>query len=61
LVDLLQCSELDDAGVLYKDMVRYNVEIDQYPDDVEKTIAQIEYGREQRPHKTLFTLTARRR
>ena len=61
LADVLHCRELEDAGILYEDLVLFNVEHGLDPDDVERSIAQIEHGRTDRPYKTLFILTARKR
>ena len=52
------CFELQDAEVLYEDLVKYQIEHDLDPDDVQISIQQIEYGRLHRPAKTLFVLTA---
>lgn len=54
------CQELDDAEVLYEDLVKYQIERDLDPADVQPSIEQIEYGRSHRPAKTLFVLTAER-
>ncbi|HSJ55173.1 MAG TPA: methyltransferase domain-containing protein [Anaerolineae bacterium] len=52
------CFELQDAEVLYEDLVKYQIAHDLDPDDVQISIQQIEYGRLHRPAKTLFVLTA---
>jgi len=54
------CYELDDAEILYEDLVKYQNEHDLDPADVRISIQQIEYGRSHRPAKTLFVLTAER-
>jgi len=55
------CHELEDATILYEDLVLYNIEHKLDPDDVEISIAQLEYGRTQRPRKSLFTITAHKK
>jgi SAM-dependent methyltransferase len=60
LVQVQHCSELEDAIVLYEDLVLYNLEHNLEPEDVRRSIAQLEYGRQSRPYKTMFILTARR-
>jgi SAM-dependent methyltransferase len=60
LVEVLDCRELEDATILYEDLVLFQVEHNLDPEDVEISIAQLEFGRTQRPYKTLFTLTARK-
>ncbi len=60
LLAVESCHELDDAAVLYEDLVLYNVEHRLDPEDVDISIRQIEWGREHRPRKSLFTLTARK-
>jgi SAM-dependent methyltransferase len=60
LVQVNHCSELQDAAILYEDLVLYNIEHDLEPDDVIRSIAQLEYGRDNRPYKTLLVLTARK-
>jgi cyclopropane fatty-acyl-phospholipid synthase-like methyltransferase len=55
------CFELEDAEVLCEDQVKYQIEHDLDPADVDISIRQIEYGRSYRPAKTLFVLTAVRR
>jgi SAM-dependent methyltransferase len=61
LLDVEHCEEVPEAITLYEDLVKYQVEHDLDPHDVEKSIAQIEWGRTNRPYKTLFTITARKR
>jgi SAM-dependent methyltransferase len=61
LVEVRACGELEDALVLYEDLVLYKLERDQDRQDVEISVAQLEFGREHRPYKTLFTLAARKR
>lgn len=58
LVQVESCCELADAEVLYEDLVKYQIEHDLDPADVQASIRQIEYGRSHHPAKTLFVLTA---
>jgi SAM-dependent methyltransferase len=60
LLEVYHCAELPDADILYEDLVLYQIEHDLDPHDVGKSIAQILWGRSNRPRKTLFTLAARR-
>jgi hypothetical protein len=52
------CEELDDAAVLYEEMVRYEYEHHLDPFDVEICLAQMEWARINRPRKSLFVLAA---
>lgn len=52
------CEELDDAAVLYEEMVRYEYEHNLNPFDVEICLAQMEWERINRPKRSLFVLTA---
>jgi SAM-dependent methyltransferase len=61
LVDVTECFELDDAVILYEDLIRYQVERGLDPHDVRMSLAQLEYGRANQPYKTLFVLSARKR
>jgi cyclopropane fatty-acyl-phospholipid synthase-like methyltransferase len=54
------CEKLDDAAVLYEEMVRYEYEHDLDPFDVEICLAQMEWERTNRPKRSLFVLTAHR-
>jgi cyclopropane fatty-acyl-phospholipid synthase-like methyltransferase len=54
------CEELDDAAVLYEEMVRYEYEHDLDPFDVEICLAQMEWERTNRPGRSLFVLAAHR-
>jgi SAM-dependent methyltransferase len=60
LLRVLACQELDDAEVLYEDLVLHQLAHDLDPDDTARSIAQIEWGRANRPRKTLFTIIARK-
>ena len=52
------CEELDDADVLYEEMVRHEYEHNLDPFDVEICLEQMEWGRVHRPKKSLFVLAA---
>jgi SAM-dependent methyltransferase len=52
------CEELEDADVLYEELVRYEHEHKLDPFDVEMCIEQLAWGRTNRPRKSLFVLTA---
>jgi cyclopropane fatty-acyl-phospholipid synthase-like methyltransferase len=52
------CKELDDAAVLYEEMVRHGYEHDLDPFDVQICLAQMEWDRTNRPKRSLFVLTA---
>jgi cyclopropane fatty-acyl-phospholipid synthase-like methyltransferase len=54
------CAEVDDADAIYEELVRYEYEHDLDLFDVDICLQQIEWGRTQRPRKTLFVLTASR-
>ncbi|HEX2909327.1 MAG TPA: class I SAM-dependent methyltransferase [Chloroflexia bacterium] len=60
LVEVLECRELEDAEILYEDLVRYQIEHQTDLDDVEISIKQLEYGKNNILAKTLFVLTARK-
>jgi len=60
LLEIVHCRELEDATILYEDLVLYQIEHDLDPEDVRRSIAQLEYGRENRPIKSLFVVTARK-
>jgi hypothetical protein len=61
LVDVVACFELEDAVTMYEDGVRYQIEHDLDPDDVRMSLAQLAWGRENEPSKTLLVLLARKR
>jgi len=61
LLEVESCYELEDAEILYEDLVKYQIEHDLDPADVLASIQQIEYGRSHCPAKTLFVLAALRR
>jgi len=58
LLQVVDCHELEDADTLYEDLVLYEHEHDLDPFDVEISLQQIEWGRHNRPRKSLFTITA---
>ena len=58
--DVLGCHALEDADVLYEDMVLFEHEHDIDPFDVAICLEQIEWSRHNRPAKSLFTITARK-
>jgi SAM-dependent methyltransferase len=60
LVEILHCCELADAIALYEDLVLYQIAHDPEVEDIRRSIAQLEYGRDQRPYTTLFVITARK-
>jgi hypothetical protein len=53
--------QLEDADLIYQELVRYEHENHSDPFDVQMCLDQIEWGRTHQPHKTLFVLTARKR
>jgi SAM-dependent methyltransferase len=61
LLDVLICSELEDSLVLLEDKVLHDIVHDVDPQDTERTIAQIEYGRSHSPHQTLFRIAGQKR
>jgi SAM-dependent methyltransferase len=58
LLQVEYCQELEDADVLYEELVRYEHEHNIDPFDVEMCIKQLTWGRSNRPRKSLFVLTA---
>jgi cyclopropane fatty-acyl-phospholipid synthase-like methyltransferase len=61
LLEVEQCGELEDADLLYEDLVRFEHEYEVEPFDVQISLQQIEWGRKNTPRKSLFVLTAHRR
>jgi hypothetical protein len=61
LLQVEYCEELEDADILYEELIRYEYEHDVDPFDVEISLEQIEWGRTNRPRKSLFVLTALKR
>jgi cyclopropane fatty-acyl-phospholipid synthase-like methyltransferase len=60
ILEVLDCHELEDADVLYEDLVLYQHEHNLAPDDVEISLQQIEWGQHHKPRKSLFTITSRK-
>jgi SAM-dependent methyltransferase len=60
LLEVEACYELEDADLIYEELVRYEYENNIDPFDVQICLDQIEWGRIQQPRKTLFILTARK-
>jgi hypothetical protein len=60
LLQIEYCQELEDADVLYEELVRYEHEHHLDPFDVQICLDQIEWGLTNEPRKTLFVLTARK-
>jgi len=58
LLQVEYCEEVEDATVLYEELVRYEHEHNIDPFDVEISLEQIEWGRSNQPRKSLFVLTA---
>jgi len=58
MLRVVDCHELEDAHILYEDLVLYEHEHNLDPFDVEISLQQIEWGRHHRPRKSLFTITA---
>jgi len=61
LLEVETCYELEDADLIYQELVRYEHENHSDPFDVQMCLDQIEWGYTHQPHKTLFVLTARKR
>ncbi len=60
LLKVETCYELEDAEILYEELVRYEHENNIDPFDVEMCIRQIEWGHQHEPHKTLFVLAGKK-
>jgi SAM-dependent methyltransferase len=60
LVQVEHCCELEDADVIYQELVRYEHENNIDPFDVQICLDQMEWGCTHEPRKTLFVLTARK-
>jgi SAM-dependent methyltransferase len=58
LLNVECCRELEDAEVIYQELVRYEHEHQIDPLDVQICLDQMEWGQTQQPRKTLFVLTA---
>jgi cyclopropane fatty-acyl-phospholipid synthase-like methyltransferase len=61
LLEVEHCAELDDAAVLYDEMVRHEYEHDASSFEVQICLAQRAWDRANRPKRSLFVLTAHRR
>jgi SAM-dependent methyltransferase len=61
LVDVETCYELEDAEAIYQELVRYEYENNIDPFDVQICLDQLEWGRSNHPHKSLFVLVAQKR
>jgi SAM-dependent methyltransferase len=61
MLDVLDCREVEDAAVLYEDMVLHQIARGDDPHDIGLYIDQILFSRESRPRMTLFTISARKR
>ncbi|HLO17350.1 MAG TPA: methyltransferase domain-containing protein [Anaerolineales bacterium] len=60
LVQVEHCQELEDAEVIYQELVRYEHEHHIDPFDVQICLDQMEWGRTHEPRKTLFVMTAQK-
>jgi hypothetical protein len=60
LVEVEYCYELEDADVIYEELVRYEHENEIDAFDVQVCLDQIEWGRTHQPKKSLFVLTAQK-
>lgn len=58
LLHVESCQELDNADVIYEELVRYEHEHEVDPFDVQMCLDQMEWGQTHEPRKTLFVLTA---
>lgn len=61
LLEVEHCQELDDAAVLFDEALRNEHELGLNPFDVQICMAQREWDRSNRPRRSLFVLTARKR
>jgi SAM-dependent methyltransferase len=58
LLDVECCHKLEDANVIYQELVRYEHEHQIDPFDVQVCLDQMEWGQTHEPRKSLFVLTA---
>ena len=58
LLTVEYCHELEDAELIYQELVRYEHVQQTDPFDVQICLDQIEWGQTHQPRKTLFVLTA---
>jgi cyclopropane fatty-acyl-phospholipid synthase-like methyltransferase len=61
LLEVEYCDHLDDADVLYEELVRYEYEHISDPFDVQICLQQMEWARHYEPRKSLFVIAARKR
>ncbi len=61
LLQVEHCQELEDADLIYEELVRYEYEHNIDPFDVQICLDQIEWGCAHEPRKTLFVITAQKR
>jgi SAM-dependent methyltransferase len=62
IVDIAECTELEDGVVMWEDELLYNIERCGWPEDRANTdFAQIAYGYAKRPYLTHFVLTVQKR
>jgi cyclopropane fatty-acyl-phospholipid synthase-like methyltransferase len=61
LLTVEHCQELDDADVIYEELVRYEHEHQIDPFDVQICLEQIQWGKTHQPRKSLFVLTGSRK
>jgi len=60
LLQVETCEHLDDATVLYQEMVRHEYELNLDPFDVQICLQQMEWDRHYEPKRSLFVITARK-
>jgi SAM-dependent methyltransferase len=60
LMQVDYCHELEDADLIYQELVRYEYLHQTDPFDVQICLDQLEWGQKHQPRKTLFVLTATR-
>ncbi len=60
LLEVEYCQELEDADLIYEELVRYEHEQNIDPFDVQICLDQIEWGRTHEPRKSLFVITAQK-
>ncbi len=60
LVEVETCSDLEDAEVIYQELVRYEYENNIDPFDVQICLDQLDWGHSHQPRKSLFVLAARK-
>jgi cyclopropane fatty-acyl-phospholipid synthase-like methyltransferase len=58
LLEVECCHELQDADLVYQELVRFEHEHQTDPFDVQICLDQLEWGKTQQPRKSLFVLTA---